>query len=82
MSDTTGAVVGRLGIHRDITERKRVEDEHRQLSSLVEHSPDFIGMADVGHARFVNPAGRRHVGLDDVVGRPVIELFHWRSASE
>jgi PAS domain S-box-containing protein len=76
MSDTTGAVVGRLSVHRDITERKRVEVEHRRLSTLVEHSPDFIGMADIdGHVRFVNTAGRRLVGLDDVMGRHVIEFF-------
>ena len=31
MSETTGAVVSHLGIRRDVTERKRVEDEHRQL---------------------------------------------------
>jgi two-component system NarL family response regulator len=76
ISGPTGAVVGRLGIHRDITERTRVEDEHRWLSALAEHSPDFIGMADIdGHVRFLNAAGRRLVGLDEVMGRKFIEFF-------
>src|SRR5579883_3467203 len=49
---------------RDITERKRAEDQLRVFASLIENSSDFIGIADPsGKPIYVNPAGRRMVGL-------------------
>jgi PAS domain S-box-containing protein len=49
---------------RDISERRRVEDERQVLISLLENSPDFIGIADpTGKPVYLNPAGRRMVGL-------------------
>jgi PAS domain S-box-containing protein len=46
-------------------ERRRAEDDRLALASLVEHSSDFIAMATPeGQVFFVNPAGRRLVGLD------------------
>lgn len=48
---------GRLqGIVRDITERKQAEDQLRQLSSAVEHSPAAIMITDRnGKIEYVNP---------------------------
>jgi len=49
---------------RDITERKRFEDERQVFVSLLENSSDFIGIADPqGKPIYVNPAGRKMVGL-------------------
>ncbi|HVZ24277.1 MAG TPA: PAS domain S-box protein [Vicinamibacterales bacterium] len=49
---------------RDITERKRTEDERQVFVSLLDNSSDFIGIADPsGKPIYVNPAGRRMVGL-------------------
>ncbi len=49
---------------RDIGERKRREDERQVFISLLENSSDFIGIADPsGKPIYVNPAGRRMVGL-------------------
>jgi PAS domain S-box-containing protein len=49
---------------RDITERKRREDERRVFVSLLENSSDFIGIADAdGKPIYLNPAGRQMVGL-------------------
>jgi PAS domain S-box-containing protein len=49
---------------RDISDRKRFEDQQRVLVSLLENSSDFIGVADpTGKPIYVNPAGRRMVGL-------------------
>ena len=49
---------------RDISERKRREDERRVFESLLENSSDFIGIADPsGKPIYLNPAGRRMVGL-------------------
>jgi PAS domain S-box-containing protein len=44
---------------------QRAEESARLMASLVENSTDFIGIARLeGQVMFVNPAGRRMVGLD------------------
>jgi PAS domain S-box-containing protein len=49
---------------RDISERRRLEDERQVFVSLIANSSDFIGIADPdGKPIYVNPAGRRMVGL-------------------
>ena len=49
---------------RDITERKRMEDERQVFVSLLDNSSDFIGVADPsGKPLYLNPAGRKMVGL-------------------
>jgi PAS domain S-box-containing protein len=49
---------------RDISERKRTEDERKVLLALLDNAPDFIGVADPqGVPIYLNPAGRRMVGL-------------------
>ena len=51
---------------RDISERRRMEDERQVFVSFLENSPDFIGIADPdGKPIYINPAGRRMVGLPD-----------------
>ena len=51
---------------RDISERKQFEDERQVFVSFLENSPDFIGIADPnGKPVYLNPAGRRMVGLPD-----------------
>ncbi|RDK02409.1 sensor domain-containing protein [Paraburkholderia lacunae] len=58
--DADGNVVGVLGVERDITERKRIEEmlasREREFRTLVEHSPDTIARYDKGFRRvYVNP---------------------------
>ncbi|RYU59352.1 PAS domain S-box protein [Methylolobus aquaticus] len=63
--DSGGALSSGFGITQDITERKLVELERLRLASIVERSPDFIGISDLsGKPSFLNQAGRRMVGLD------------------
>jgi PAS domain S-box-containing protein len=65
LRDPQGQLIGFSKIVRDLTERKLAEEEQRKLASLVENSPDFIGMATPdGKALFVNRAGRALVGLE------------------
>src|SRR3954452_10350793 len=66
MHDAAGMVRGYLGIHRDITERRRAARRLEQLSAVVGNSRDFIGFADLdGRVVFVNDAGLRLLGLRD-----------------
>lgn len=63
--DESGKLIGFSKITRDLSDRKRAEEELQKLASLIEHSSDFIGIASVeGDAQFVNPAGQALVGLD------------------
>jgi len=67
IKDPTGAVVGASKIARDITERKRAEEERENFVRLIENSPDFIGMCDLeGTPFFINRAGLNLVGLEDL----------------
>jgi PAS domain S-box-containing protein len=62
---TEGGFRGAVVTFQDATERERAEEEREKFVSLVEHSADFIAMADLdSRLLYVNPAGRRMVGLD------------------
>ena len=54
-----------VGIFRDITNRKREEEEQQIFVSLVENSTDLIGIASLdGKVFYLNQAGQNLVGLD------------------
>lgn len=62
-----GDVICHVCVKRDITDRKRAEEERQKFVSLIENSSDFIGMATLeGQTLFVNDAGRQLVGLENI----------------
>jgi len=66
------------GIVRDITERKQAEDQLRQLSSAVEHSPASIVITNIkGNIEYVNPRFTAVTGftLDEVQGKTPLNTF-------
>jgi PAS domain S-box-containing protein len=79
IKDADGTVVGASKIVRDITDRKRAEAEQHKFVTLIENSTDFIGICDLdGMPLFVNRAGLRMVGLDDIEHArriPVVSFF-------
>jgi PAS domain S-box-containing protein len=57
--------VGRVWSFRDVTKRKRMEEEQQIFVSLVENSTDLIGIASLdGKVFYLNQAGQNLVGLD------------------
>jgi len=65
MLDSEGRIVGLSTIARDITARKRIEQEREKLMALISYSRDFIATADLdGHLTFMNAAGREMIGID------------------
>ena len=64
--DQAGILLGYATVTRDLTERKAAEAALLKLAAVAEQSSDFIGIADAeGRVDYVNPAGRRLVGLAD-----------------
>jgi PAS domain S-box-containing protein len=60
-------IICHVCVKRDITERKKGEEERQKFVSLIENSSDFIGMATLeGQTLFVNEAGQKLVGIEDI----------------
>jgi PAS domain S-box-containing protein len=62
--DAADTVVGVSTVMRDISERKRIEEERQVFLSFFENSPDFIAIGDPNSKPvYINPAGLKMVGL-------------------
>ncbi len=65
LRDDAGQPVGMCGVSRDITKRKRAEEELEKLASIVRHSRELINLATLdGRMIFLNEAGGRMLGMD------------------
>ena len=80
--DDKGDVIGFFGISRDITERKRAEDETRRdkalLRCIIDSVGDLIFVKDVnGVYRACNKASEEFIGLPECeqIGKTDLDLF-------
>lgn len=63
--DPDGRVREVIGTAADVTARHELETGHARLANLIDHSLDFIAMADFeGKLTYINAAGRQLIGLD------------------
>ena len=81
-SGAKAAFLGRRGIIRDITERKRVEEalkrSEARFHSITDHAFDAIVLADdEGNITHWNPAASRIFGYEstEAIGKPLNKLF-------
>jgi PAS domain S-box-containing protein len=66
--DDTGQVTQYIGAAQDVTERKRLEQEQARLLTILEASPDYIGIATVdGRPLWLNAQFKRFLNLADEV---------------
>jgi PAS domain S-box-containing protein len=71
-------VICHVCVKRDITERKKEEEERQKFVSLIENSSDFIAMATLeGQTLFVNEAGRKMVGLENISEELYTEIWDY-----
>ena len=80
--DTSGRIIGVVGVAFDITERRRAEDALRDSESrfrtIIESEPECVKLIDPqGRLLDINPAGLAMIEADDIEvvrGRPVIDI--------
>ena len=83
LRDSSGQIIGLVGIGHDITEHKRAEEalaaERALLRTLVDHLPDAIYVKDAaGRKTLANPADVRNIGgaaEADALGKTDFDLF-------
>ncbi|MCK4452586.1 MAG: PAS domain S-box protein, partial [Anaerolineae bacterium] len=83
--DDEGKVIAQMASHRDVTERKRAEQELRKLSAAVIQSANMIVITDLnGIIEYVNPQFSQLTGysLVEAVGKPVSILKSGKQGSE
>ncbi|MBU0473495.1 MAG: PAS domain S-box protein [Bacteroidetes bacterium] len=79
INNDAGEIIGYLAIERDITERKLDEERRKQLTAILDATPDFVAIADSnGKSIFVNDAGKRLLGFefDEDAGKITIAEAH------
>ena len=83
VKDFSGKIVGDSTIARDITERKRMQEQlyqsEQRFRALIEQSSDAIVLVDPnGMVLYTSPATTRLLGYtpDELVGRNAFELIH------
>ena len=62
-----------MGISRDITDRKKAEEEQARLTTILEATPDPVGITNLnGEMLYLNRAGRRmmRIGEDEPLTTP------------
>jgi PAS domain S-box-containing protein len=72
-----------VGVGSDVTDRKKGEDASKRLAALVENTSEFVGYAlPEGRVEFVNPGGRRLVGLGEHFDVSTTTMTHFVGPAE
>ena len=80
--DTEEKVVGFIAVNRDITERKRAEEELERLASFPRLNPNPVVEVDLeGHVHFLNPAAQQLFPDLQGMGRDHPWLADWEKVT-
>ena len=62
--DEHGAIIGFYATGVDITEIKRTEERLRELTEILDNTPDYVVQTDwTGRVHYLNPSARRALGF-------------------
>jgi len=78
LKDVSGNPVGFIATTRDITERKRAEEEHARAAAIIDAMTDGITITDMqGRITDINRATTKQLGYakEEVIGKTPAELF-------
>ncbi len=83
LHDSNGSIIGMLGVSRDITDRKQVEDaikeSEEQFRLLAENAPEAIYIQVNEKIAYANAAFCSLIGADSchqILGKSVFSFFH------
>ena len=83
MHDEDGRLIGAVLVLRDVSEKRRQENELRTFKTLVEASSDFIAISNPrGQVLYMNPASWRLAGFssaEQACATPLRDMFTPRS---
>lgn len=86
LHDASGAVIGLNLVAFDVTDLHRALQEQSRLASIIEASPDLVGIADsVGRILTLNPAGRQMLGFaldEEIRGLPLSDIYGEAAAKQ
>jgi diguanylate cyclase (GGDEF)-like protein/PAS domain S-box-containing protein len=87
--DAAGNVIGSIGVHNDVTERRLAEEALRESEAryrlMAENSTDMISrISPQGMILYASDASRRLLGYEpsEVTGRSVLDLIHEEDRDE
>jgi two-component system cell cycle sensor histidine kinase/response regulator CckA len=83
IKDESEKTIGLVGVHTDITERKRAEEaltrERNLLRVLIDNLPEAISLKDLaGRIILSNPVDQRYLGVateDEVLGKTDFDMY-------
>ncbi|MBA7574274.1 hypothetical protein ES708_16079 [subsurface metagenome] len=65
LRDKNGAAIGLIGVSRDITERKKTEEEMQKFAAVVKHSSELVNLSTLdGRMIFLNESGGKMLGIE------------------
>ncbi|MBS4021130.1 MAG: PAS domain S-box protein [Dethiobacter sp.] len=76
LQDDVGEIIGGIFSSRNISKRKRIEEERNRLFNI---SIDMLGIADLnGYLKELNPAWEKTLGwkTEELLSKPYLELVH------
>ena len=77
LKNSRSELIGFAMIVQDITQRRLLDQERSKLISIIEDSPDFVGMADLsGNLLFHNRSAKKMVGLADDADLSMLKIAH------
>ncbi len=78
IKDENGIIVGLVGIHADITERKHAEESLKFFRMMIDKSQDAIELIDVETARFIDVNEKASIDLgysrDELLSMSVFDI--------